>query len=99
MIIFYGEQNHPSGYKVCFDGEIQTDMEEIKSIIKNIVESGELRSNISAEDFADLSCLRGFHYNPERYNIEEHDAKTLRAWFHNNNSEYYLPILKEFFYV
>jgi len=74
-------------------------IEEIKSIIKNILSSGEVRSDITAQDFADLSCLRGFHYNPERYNIDEHDAKTLRAWFYNNTSEYYLPILKEFFHV
>lgn len=74
-------------------------IEEIRSIVSKIMDSGEVRSNISIEDFAGLSCLRHFHYNPERFDIEEADAKTLRAYFHNVGQDIYSEQLKDLFNV
>lgn len=74
-------------------------MEEIRIIVEKIMSSGEVCKDISLEDFVSLSCLRHFHYNPEKFDIEEHDAKFLRSYFHNNTAEIYNNNLKDLFNV
>ena len=64
-------------------------MEEIRNIIKNILSSGELGKDVTLDHFVELSCLRYFHYNPEKFHIEEYDAKLLRSYFHNNKEGIY----------
>ena len=72
-------------------------MEEIRNIIKNILSSGELEKDIILEHFVELSCLRHFHYNPEKFDIEEYDAKLLRSYFHNNKEDVYREHISDLF--
>lgn len=99
MIIFENDKPYPQPNTIGVADINMENITEIIAITNNILNSGGLPENTDYNKFIQMSFERVFHYNPENYGVDEHDAKTLRGFFHNHSENEYINHLKPLFNV